>query len=174
MSFMDQFKKYINADSNYDDYDDYDEAEDVVEDTTSYADESYFNRRNSAKTTKTSRSTATEKSEPKANFKSSDNVIQFHSTAKFNLKIIQPTKYSMQELNEIAELLEDNFLIFLDLGKINGSVSTRFVDFCCGFARGIKGCCKKISNTTYVVSPYDVEISGDLVDTLGDNNNFNF
>ena len=55
MSFMDQFKKYINADSNYDDYDDYDEAEDVVEDTASYADESYFNRRNGTKTTKTSR-----------------------------------------------------------------------------------------------------------------------
>lgn len=171
MNFLDQFKKYLDADKQ-DDYDDYDDVEEVTE-RESYADDSYFKSRSS----KTSRSrvvSAPERTETKADFSNKDNVIQFHSTAKFNLKIIQPTKYSMQELNEIAELLEDNFLIFLDLGKINGPVATRFVDFCCGFARGIKGCCKKISNTTYVVSPYDVEISGDLVDTLGDNGSFNF
>lgn len=170
MSFLDQIKKYVNADK-YDDYDDYDEVDEIAEEADS--DGSYFEPR-SSRSNRTRTARPQERTEPKPDFSSRDNVIQFHSTAKFNLKIIQPTKYSMTELNEIAELLEDNFLIFLDLGKINGPVATRFVDFCCGFARGIKGSCKKISNTTYVVSPYDVEISGDLVDTLGDTGSFSF
>ena len=145
--------------------------DDVVEEESSS--DSYFESR-PQRTTRARTSQSQERVESKLDYASRDNVIQFHSTAKFNLKIIQPVKYSMTELNEIAELLEDNFLIFLDLGKINGPASTRFVDFCCGFARGIKGSCKKISNTTYVVSPYDVEISGDLVDTLGDTGSFSF
>ena len=136
MNLLDEFKKYYNNSDKYDDFDDYDETE-VVEGEEEEDDGYFRTRSSSSRSSRSSRSSEAHRSYEKnevKDFAAKDNVIQFHSTAKFNLKIIQPSKYTMTELNEIAELLEGNFLIFLDLGKVTGPVATRFVDFCCGFA----------------------------------------
>ena len=51
----------------------------------------------------------------------------------------------------------------------NKDVSNRLIDFLGGVAYATDGDLKRISNTSFILVPYNVDISGDLIEELGNN-----
>ena len=57
----------------------------------------------------------------------------------------------------------------LNLESTNKDIARRLVDFLSGVAYAGEGKIKKVSANTYIITPYSVDIMGDLIDELENN-----
>ena len=60
----------------------------------------------------------------------------------------------------------------LNLESTNKEVSRRLVDFLSGVAYANNGQIKRVANSTFIITPYNVDIMGDLLDELENNGAF--
>ena len=58
------------------------------------------------------------------------------------------------------------------LESTNKEVSRRLVDFLSGVAYANNGQIKRVANSTFIITPYNVDIMGDLLDELENNGAF--
>ena len=54
----------------------------------------------------------------------------------------------------------------LNLESTNKEVSRRLIDFLSGVAYANEGQIKRVANSTYIITPYNVDFVGDLLDEL--------
>ena len=73
---------------------------------------------------------------------------------------------SMEDTREIADTLLDNATVILNLEGIDVELAQRIIDFTSGATFAISGNLQKISNYIFLVTPTNVDISGDLQDLL--------
>ncbi|MGL6199440.1 MAG: cell division protein SepF [Lachnospiraceae bacterium] len=78
--------------------------------------------------------------------------------------VIKPT--SVDDSREITETLLGNSTVILNLEGIDLEVAQRIIDFTSGATFAIDGNLQKISNFIFLVTPTNVDISGDLQDLL--------
>lgn len=104
--------------------------------------------------------------------KSSNNKITHirqSSTAKpsssMGVCVIKPT--SIEDGREICETLLDNRTVILNLEGLDLAIAQRIIDFTSGSTYAMKGNLQKISSYIFLVTPDNVDISGDLQDLLG-------
>ena len=83
------------------------------------------------------------------------------------VKVIRPT--SMEDSREIADTLISECTVLLNLEGIDMDVAQRIIDFTCGTCYSLKGRLQKISNYIFILTPEDVDISGDVTSMLGGN-----
>ena len=57
----------------------------------------------------------------------------------------------------------------LNLEKADPAIARRLLDFLSGVAYAQEGQIKKVAMQTYIVTPYNVDIMGDLIDELENN-----
>ena len=57
----------------------------------------------------------------------------------------------------------------LNLEQTNRDIARRLLDFLSGVAYANEGKTTKIANSTYIITPYNVEIQGDIIASLEDN-----
>ena len=57
----------------------------------------------------------------------------------------------------------------INLESTNEAVARRLVDFLSGVAYAGEGNIKKVADKTYIITPYSVDIQGDLIDELENN-----
>ena len=79
--------------------------------------------------------------------------------------VIKPT--SMEDAREITETLLSGRTVILNLEGLDLEIAQRIIDFISGSAFAISGNLQKISNYIFLVTPTNVDISGDLQDLLG-------
>ena len=79
--------------------------------------------------------------------------------------VIKPT--AVDEAREITETLLSGRTVILNLEGLDLEIAQRIIDFTSGATFAIKGNLQKISNYIFLVTPTNVEISGDLQDLLG-------
>lgn len=186
MSFKDLFNKIADSESyDYDDdFDEYEAEESVANNhnaaSTSYDEDfygSYFQEepvsaRKSARTA-AKRTTNNRAKQASAYSAGEEKVVEIHSTAKFAVQVVKPKDGNKEELDSIAVKLENNISVMLILENLNKAVATKVLYYCCGLARGVKGNFKQITDTNFLLSPYSVDITGDLVDAVSENQYFN-
>ena len=63
-------------------------------------------------------------------------------------------------------------VVVLNLESTNKEVSRRLVDFLSGVAYANNGQIKRVANSTFIITPYNVDIMGDLLDELENNGAF--
>ena len=78
--------------------------------------------------------------------------------------VIKPA--SVEDAREITETLLNNRTVVLNLEGLDLDVAQRIIDFTSGSCFAIDGNLQKISNYIFLVTPTDVDISGDLQDLL--------
>ena len=78
--------------------------------------------------------------------------------------VIKPT--SVEDSREITETLLANRTVVLNLEGLDLEIAQRIIDFTSGAAFAISGNLQKISNYIFLVTPTNVDISGDLQDLL--------
>ena len=90
-----------------------------------------------------------------------------HTTAQLQVVLVKPDRFD--NLSEIAEHLRDKRAVVLNLESTNKDVARRLVDFLSGCAYALDGKIKKVAISTYIITPYNVDIMGDLIDELENN-----
>ena len=72
-------------------------------------------------------------------------------------------------VKEIADHLKDKRTVVLNLESTNKDIARRLIDFLSGVAYAGEGKIKKVSTNTYIITPYHVDLEGDLIDELENN-----
>ena len=94
-------------------------------------------------------------------------VVNIHATAQLQVVLVKPERY--ENASEIADHLRDKRTVVLNLENTNKDVSRRILDFVSGVAYAQDGKIKKVAVSTFIVTPYNVDILGDLIDELENN-----
>ena len=98
---------------------------------------------------------------------SRDKVVNINTTTQLQVVLVKPEKF--QDASAIADHLRDKRTVVLNLESANKDVARRMVDFLSGAAYAQEGKIKKVAVATYIITPYNVDIIGDLIDELENN-----
>ena len=96
-----------------------------------------------------------------------DKVDNINTTTQLQVVLVKPEKF--QDASTIADHLRDKRTVVLNLESTNKDVARRMVDFLSGAAYAQEGKVKKVAVATYIITPYNVDIIGDLIDELENN-----
>ncbi len=94
----------------------------------------------------------------------SNKVVNINATTQLAVVLVKPDRF--ENAAEIADHLKDKRTVVLNLEQTNKDVARRLVDFLSGVAYANEGKIKKVANSTYIITPYNVDIMGDLIDEL--------
>ncbi len=93
-----------------------------------------------------------------------DKVVNVHATTQLAVVLVKPEHF--EDASAIADHLNEKKTVVLNLESANKEVSRRMIDFLCGAAYANHGKMKRVANNTYIITPYNVDIMGDLLDEL--------
>ena len=94
-------------------------------------------------------------------------VVNIHTTTQLQVVLVKPERF--ENASEIADHLRDKRTVVLNLEKTDKNIARRLIDFLSGVAYANEGTIKKVALSTYIITPYNVEILGDLIDELENN-----
>ena len=143
MSLKDEFKKFIHP---------YDDEDEPVE----YQENDYQDRPR-----------RDDRREERRDEERRSKVVNIHATTQLQVVLVKPERY--ENASEIADHLRDKRTVVLNLEKTQKDVARRLLDFLSGVAYAQEGKIKKVALQTYIVTPYNVDIMGDLIDELENN-----
>ncbi|MBQ9941290.1 MAG: cell division protein SepF [Clostridia bacterium] len=89
--------------------------------------------------------------------RSSSNV-SVTSGSSIEMKVIRPEK--LDSVTQIADYLTSGNTVLLNLEATNKETARRLLDFLNGVAYAVGGKLKKVANSTFVITPANVSISG--------------
>lgn len=89
---------------------------------------------------------------------------KINTGATMEVCVIKPR--SVEDNREIADTLLDNCTVVLNLEGIDVDIAQRIIDFSSGACYSINGSLQKISSYIFILTPANVEISGDIQDIL--------
>ena len=142
MSILDELKKWTHPYDEDEDYDDEDELDEAPPRR-----EPSFER---------------VKSEDRHN-----KVVNIHATTQLKVVLVKPERF--ENAAEIADHLKDKRTVVINLESTNKDIARRLIDFLSGVAYAGEGKIKKVAANTYIITPYPVDIEGDLIDELENN-----
>lgn len=96
-----------------------------------------------------------------------DKVVNIHTTTQLQVVLVKPDRFD--NAPEIADHLREKRTVVLNLESANKEIARRLVDFLSGVAYAQDGKIKRVANSTYIITPYNVDILGDLIDELENN-----
>ena len=96
--------------------------------------------------------------------RSADKVVNINTTTQLQVVLVKPEKF--ENASDIADHLREKRTVVLNLESTNKDIARRLIDFLSGVAYAQEGKIKKISAATYIITPYNVDIIGDLIDEL--------
>lgn len=101
------------------------------------------------------------------NNKKNGKVVNINATTQLKVVLVKPERF--ENASEIADHLREKRTVVLNLESTNKDVARRLVDFLSGVAYAGDGKIKKVSTNTYIITPYSVDLMGDLIDELENN-----
>ena len=99
--------------------------------------------------------------------KRSKKVVNIHTTTQLQVVLVKPERY--ENSPEIADHLKERRTVVLNLESANKETARRVLDFLSGVAYANDGQIKRVANSTYIITPYNVDLKGDLIDELENN-----
>ena len=102
----------------------------------------------------------------------SNKVVNIHTTTQLQVVLVKPEQFDSAP--EIADHLREKRTVVLNLESVSKDVARRLLDFVAGVAYASEGKVKKVAAFTYIVTPFNVDILGDLVGELENNGLYNF
>lgn len=100
----------------------------------------------------------------------SDKVVNIHTTAQLQVVLVKPERF--EEAAAIGDNLNEKRTVVLNLESTNRDIARRLLDFLSGVAYASNGQIKRVANSTYIITPYNVDVMGDLIDELENNGMF--
>lgn len=76
--------------------------------------------------------------------------------------LVKPTRF--EDAPSVADHLNARKTVVLNLEAANRETSRRLIDFLSGTAYATRGSIKKVANSTYIITPANVDVLGELID----------
>ena len=163
MGFLDELKKLTKP---YDDDDEY------------YGDDDYDEGGEDESASHTRRSPAVVDDNTPAYGASSDSyspvstaggnrVVNINASTQLQVVLVRPDRFD--SVGQIADHLRERRAVLLNLEQTEKNVARRLVDFLSGCAYALDGKIKKVATSTYLVTPFGVDIMGDVMEELENN-----
>ena len=92
--------------------------------------------------------------------------VSVSSGSSIEMIVVKPEK--LETVTQIADYLVDRKTILLNLEETNKDTARRLIDFLNGVAYAINGDLRKVATNTYVVTPSNVELSGEKLSSSQD------
>ena len=97
----------------------------------------------------------------------SNKVVNIRAATQLQVVLVKPDCFD--NASEIADHLREKRTVVLNMEETSKDVSRRILDFLSGAAYAQEGKVKKVAVATYIITPYNVDILGDLIDELENN-----
>ncbi len=97
----------------------------------------------------------------------SNKVVNIRAATQLQVVLVKPDKF--EDASAIADHLREKRTVVLNLESTNKDIARRLLDFLSGVAYANEGKIKKVAISTYIITPYNVDILGDLIDELENN-----
>lgn len=91
----------------------------------------------------------------------SSKVVDMPSSAA-QVVLVKPTRF--EDAPSVADHLNARKTVILNLEAANRETSRRLIDFLSGTAYATHGNIKKVANSTYIITPANVDVLGELID----------
>ncbi len=88
-------------------------------------------------------------------------VVNIHATTQLQVVLVKPERFA--DAPSIGDHLNNKRTVVLNLESTPKDVSRRLIDFLSGVAYANKGTLKRVANSTFIITPYNVDIMGDLL-----------
>ncbi len=102
-----------------------------------------------------------EKEQPAVTSNKKNKVVGMPGMQQVKVVISQPSTFEQSE--EICEHLKDKKSVILNLEYVNKDVARRIIDFVGGAAYALDGNMQKISNSIFLVAPFNYEITNEVM-----------
>lgn len=166
MGFMDELKKLARPYAE--DEDDFDDEYEDGLDEEEEEEEAPEEENRTARTTRSARQerpASAAASRPASRPASpSSNIVNLHTSSNLQVMLVKPDRYD--EVSEVADHLRNKCAVVLNLESTNKDTARRLVDFLSGCAYALDGKIKKVATSTYIITPYNVDIVGDLMEEI--------
>ena len=110
------------------------------------------------------------KREYKEEPESKNRVVNIHATAQLQVVLVKPERFD--DASSVADDLLSKRTVVLNLESTNKDVSRRLIDFLSGVAYANNGQIKRVANSTFNITPYNVDFMGDILGELENNGMF--
>ena len=168
MGFMNKFKGFMGIpEDEYEDdedldYDrDFEDPEEEDEDVTSFGTGSVRRPAPSVSVPSVSSFTLPDP-EPAPQNK----VVSIHGSSQYQVVVVKPERF--EDASGIADHLIAKRAVLLNLEAVTPDLKRRLVDFLSGVAYTNGGQIKSVANSTYIITPCNVNVMGEtLIDELG-------
>ncbi len=101
-----------------------------------------------------------EEQEAKPFWNRNKKVVNMPHTDQIKMVISQPTTFEQSEA--ICDLLKEKKSVIVNLEYVNKDVARRIVDVISGATHALDGHIQKVSNSIFLIAPYNYEITNDL------------
>lgn len=95
-------------------------------------------------------------------FKRRNKVVSMPQTQQVKMKILKPTTYD-PDVNEIISELKSKNGIVMNLEYVNKDIARRIIDTVSGAVTALDGRIEKVSNSIFVVAPYNYDITNEPI-----------
>ncbi len=99
--------------------------------------------------------------------KKANKVVNINATTQLQVVLVKPERFD--EATAIADHLNEKKTVVLNLEAANKELSRRLLDFLSGVAYANDGQIKRVANSTYMITPFNVDLMGELMDELESN-----
>ena len=97
----------------------------------------------------------------------SNKVVNIRAATQLQVVLVKPERF--EDASSIADHLREKRTVVLNLESTNGEIARRLLDFLAGVSYANEGKIKKVAISTYIITPYNVDILGDLIDEQENN-----
>lgn len=99
--------------------------------------------------------------------KRANKVVNIAATTQLAVVLVKPETFD--DASSIADHLNAKRTVVLNLEFASKDIARRLVDFLSGVAYANQGQIKRVANSTFIITPYNVDFVGDLLDELESN-----
>ena len=104
---------------------------------------------------------APKRPEPSLRMGGKGKTVNFNQS-QMQVVLVKPDRF--EDVTSIADHLNAKKTVVLNLEAANRETSRRLIDFLSGTAYATRGSIKKIANSTYIITPANVDVLGELID----------
>ena len=97
----------------------------------------------------------------------SNKVVNIRAATQLQVVLVKPERF--EDASSLADHLREKRTVVLNLESTNKEIARRLLDFLAGVSYANEGKIKKVAISTYIITPYNVDILGDLIDELENN-----
>lgn len=93
-----------------------------------------------------------------------DKVVTLGGGTQAQVVLVKPERF--ETAAEIADHLRERRSVVMNLEQTNKDTARRLIDFLSGVAYALDGKIRKVAANTYIITPYNVDVLGDLIGDL--------